>query len=406
MELDQDRVATPRTDAASRLLRLLLEHVARVRHGRLTVHLAGHGEHTAIGPLPGPDATIEVQHPLRLARRVFRRGDVGFAESFMAGEWRTPQLEELLEVLALNEERFGAAAVGGFVARWVNRLRHLRRPNTTHGSRRNIAYHYDLGNDFYRLWLDESMTYSAGLFERNGDTLEAAQRRKYHRLIDAIGARPGDHVLEIGCGWGGFAEEAAKRGLRVTGITLSRQQLDYARRRIQRAGLDHRVDLQLRDYRSMDGSYDHIVSIEMFEAVGEAWWPTYFQTLARCLRPGGRAGLQVITIDSEHFEAYRRQPDFIQLYIFPGGMLPTRQHLEAKARSAGLVVADQHFFGVDYARTLNRWHARVIAAQDAIRAMGFEERFLRMWRYYLAYCEAGFRTGRIDVTQTVLTAAA
>jgi len=284
----------------------------------------------------------------------------------------------------------------------VDRLQHRWRRNHRRGSRRNIAFHYDLGNDFYRLWLDPGMTYSAALFAEPGEPLEAAQGRKYQRVLDRLGARPRAHILEIGCGWGGFAEHAARQGFRVTGITLSREQLAFARKRIAAAGLEDRVELRLQDYRDVNERFDHVVSIEMFEAVGEQYWQTYFETVQRALKPGGRASLQVITIDAARYEAYQREADFIQKYVFPGGMLPSVPAFDAAAQAAGLVAHEREFYGRDYADTLRRWDASVCANRHGIAALGFDERFLRLWRYYLAYCEAGFRTGRIDLMQVAL----
>jgi cyclopropane-fatty-acyl-phospholipid synthase len=277
------------------------------------------------------------------------------------------------------------------------------RRNSLRGSRRNIAFHYDLGNDFYRLWLDPSMTYSAALFDRPDESLEAAQERKYERMLAQLDASPGQHILEIGCGWGGFACHAASRGYRVTGLTLSREQLEYARKRVAQQGLSDRVELRLQDYRKLNERFDHIVSIEMFEAVGEAYWDTYFDTLRRSLKPGGRASLQVITIDEGRFESYRRRADFIQKYIFPGGMLPSVEAFTRHACANGLKLERLDMFGLDYARTLRRWDARVAARSGEIMAQGFDQRFINMWRYYLAYCEAGFRSDRIDLMQVTLT---
>jgi cyclopropane-fatty-acyl-phospholipid synthase len=246
------------------------------------------------------------------------------------------------------------------------------------------------------------MTYSAALFAERGEPLAVAQDRKYQAVLDRLGAQPGAHILEIGCGWGGFAEHAARRGYRVTGITLSREQLAYASERIAAAGLGDRVELRLQDYRDVVETFDHVVSIEMFEAVGEEYWGTYFDTVRRVLRPGGRASLQVITIDADYFESYRRSADFVQRYVFPGGLLPSVPAFDAAARASGLEVRDRSFHGIDYADTLRRWDASFRAARESVLALGFDERFLRLWRYYLGYCEAGFRTGRIDLMQVAL----
>jgi cyclopropane-fatty-acyl-phospholipid synthase len=346
---------------------------------------------------------MEVVSPVKMAARLMTRGEVGFGESFVEGHWTTPDLAALLEVLYDNMEHLGAGPRGMRWSRLWDRISHRLRDNHPINSRRNIAHHYDLGNTFYRSWLDPSMTYSSALFaDPVHEDLESAQARKYQRLLDGLDAKPGEHILEIGCGWGGFAELAARRGLRVTGVTLSREQLGYARERVAAAGFADQVDLRLQDYRDIEGQFDHAVSIEMMEAVGESFWPIYYQTFRRLVRPGGRIGLQVITINEDDFPVYRRQPDFVQLYIFPGGMLPTPTHLEALARDAGLGVHDTAWFGRDYAETLRRWRCRFHAAETEVERLGYDSRFRRMWDYYLAYCETGFKTGCIDLAQVVL----
>ena len=354
------------------------------------------------GSKPGPEAALQVRNPMRLLGKILMSGDIGFAESYMSGDWESPDLTELLLLLVHNEQALSAPSRSTSLVKWLNRLRHRMNRNSIRGSRRNIAAHYDLGNDFYRLWLDPSMTYSAALFDASEADLEWAQRRKYGRLLDLLDARPGHRVLEIGCGWGGFAIEAAKRGLRVTGITLSREQLAFARRRVMEAGMRESVELRLQDYRQLTENFDHIVSIEMLEAVGEENWDAYAATLKRCLNPGGRAALQFITIDESAFEAYRRNPDFIQRYIFPGGMLPTLSGFRASVEKSGLRAVRADLFGEDYARTLSEWQRRFLEAGPEIERMGFGERFRRMWAYYLSYCEAGFRNGRIDLAHVVL----
>ena len=283
------------------------------------------------------------------------------------------------------------------------RLRHRLRANTRRGSARNIEAHYDLGNDFYRRWLDPSMTYSSACFEQGlGGDLQTAQENKYARMLELSGAQPGSRVLEIGCGWGGFAEHAAERGVDVSGVTLSPRQLNFARRRIQAAGLAYRVRFALQDYRDLEGYYDHIVSIEMLEAVGEAYWDTYFEKLNQLLNPGGRAAIQAIVIADQHFERYRGRCDFIQQYIFPGGMLPSPGMLIKLARRHGFRVEGLASFGSHYAETLRRWRERFDAQWAHIEKLGFDERFQRLWRFYLSYCEAGFDEGRIDLLQLAL----
>lgn len=339
-----------------------------------------------------PAATLWVQDEA-LFSRVLSRGDIGLAESYLDGEWDSPDLTALLSFLARNREPLRRALYGAWPALLMARLRHWLNRNNRAGSRRNIMAHYDLGNDFYRRWLDPSMTYSSALFTAEDQPLQAAQGAKYQRILDRLEARPGEEVLEIGCGWGGFAEAAVAQGLQVTGLTLSPSQLAWARARVPEA------DLRLQDYRDMDQRFDHIVSIEMFEAVGEAWWPSYFQTLARCLKPGGKAVIQTITIRDDLFASYRKGTDFIQQYIFPGGMLPSPSVFRREAAKAGLVALNEHAFGLDYAHTLALWRQNFEAAWPEIQAMRFDETFHRLWRLYLCYCEAGFRAGSIDVMQ-------
>jgi len=294
----------------------VLRPLAKLGKGTLKIHWHGHTQ-TLAGAEAGPEAEIRLHRPWRLAARVASAGDVGFGESYMDGDWDTPDLADLLYLLALNEPSFQTLVDGTWLHRLGSLLRHRWNRNSRIGSRRNISYHYDLGNDFYHLWLDPGMTYSAALFDGREDDLELAQGRKYRALLDLIDARPGQHVLEIGCGWGGFAIEAARAGLKVTGITLSKEQLSWARERAARHGLADRIELRLQDYRDMNQTFDHIVSIEMFEAVGEDYWPTFMETLRACLRPGGRAALQIITIDDAFFRGYRSRPDFIQRHIAP-----------------------------------------------------------------------------------------
>jgi len=379
----------------------ILRALERIETGSLLV-LHGEAEWLLKGGNPGPQATLEVRRPLSMQYRILVSGAVGLAESYIRGDWDSPNTAEALALLGRNERALTAQDRPLAVMNGLNRLRHGLNRNSLRGSRRNIAAHYDLGNDFYRLWLDPGMTYSSALFGDDAQDLETAQHRKYQRLIDLLDPRPKQHVLEIGCGWGGFALEAARRGLKVTGVTLSREQLDLARARVREAGLEDSVELRLQDYRELEGTFDHIVSIEMFEAVGEDNWKTYADTLRRCLKPDGRAALQFIAIDESVFEQYRNTPDFIQRYIFPGGMLPSRERFRDIAQAAGLRLAREDCFGQDYARTLSDWHQRFLRCEEAVAAMGFGERFRRMWRYYLAYCEAGFRTRRIDLAQVLI----
>lgn len=386
-------------------LRVLLAVLERIERGSLHL-VTPDGVTRVFGPGGAPTdhaklapAVLELMDS-RVASMVLRNGDVGFAEAYMAGRWHTPDLTQLLTVLAANQSALEHAFYGRWWARWLLRLRHRRHANTRRQARRNIVAHYDLGNDFYARWLDPSMTYSSALFDGRADQpLAAAQQAKYDRLLGELALGPGARVLEIGCGWGAFAETAARAGHHVTGISLSGAQTAYARERLARTGVGGMVELRLQDYRDVRETYDGVASIEMFEAVGEQYWPVYFRAVRDALAPGGRACLQAITIADDRFERYRRQSDFIQQYIFPGGMLASRSRLVAEAASAGLVLTTMHAFGRDYAETLSRWLAAFDGALPRLRAHGFDETFLRCWRLYLAYCAAGFHTATTDVAQ-------
>jgi cyclopropane-fatty-acyl-phospholipid synthase len=360
------------------------------------------GRKLLFGDGAGPLVDLRIRD-WRFARRVLMSGDIGFAEGLMAGEWESDDLAALLTLIAANVERLARLLEGGPLGRAVNWLRHISRANTRAGARRNILAHYDLGNRFYEAWLDRSMTYSSARFDTQERDLEAAQRAKFKALAEHIDLKPGEHVLEIGCGWGGFAEYAAREcGARVTGITISDEQLAYARARMQRAGLADRVEIRRQDYRDVAGQFDKVASIEMFEAVGEKYWPAYFRKISEVLKPGGRAGLQIITIKDDLFEQYRRRADFIQRYVFPGGMLASMKRLKEEAEKAGLAWRKADAFGPSYAETLAEWTRRFQAKWSDIRTLGFDERFKQLWLFYLSYCEAGFRTGRTDVVQLEL----
>jgi cyclopropane-fatty-acyl-phospholipid synthase len=384
--------------------RALFAILSRLRYGRLEIVVPGGQRFSFPGALPGPDALLELQD-WRVCGEILRRGDIGFAEAYLAGRWSTPDLTAVLSVAALNNGALEEAVYGELWGKVFYRLRHLLRVNTRRGSQRNIHAHYDLGNDFYRHWLDATMTYSSALFA--GDptrSLEDAQVAKYERILTLLDPRPGSRLLEIGCGWGGFAEYAARtRGCSVHGITISRRQLELARQRIDAAGLAQRVALNFGDYRDLQGSYDHVVSIEMYEAVGERFWPTYFRTLRERLKPGGRGVVQAITIADERFDRYRSSTDFIQQFIFPGGMLASPSEFRAQAERAGLTVHSTHSFGLDYAETLRRWSQRFNRAWREIQADGFDERFKCLWNFYLSYCEAGFRSRSTDVLQVEMS---
>ena len=374
----------------------------RIHTGRLTVQFPSGREERFVGTQDGPDATLRIFSNWMIFR-MLTNGDVGLAEAYRAGEWETPDLSDLLSLGLRNVDALSDALDQSWLTAAVNRLRHLANTNTRRGSRRNISAHYDLGNAFYGAWLDPTMTYSSALFEGADELLDEAQLRKYRRLASRLDLQPGERILEIGCGWGGFAEVAAAEfGCQVVCLTLSVEQGRFARARMARAGLSDRVDIRLQDYRDVTGTFDKIASIEMFEAVGEAYWPVYLATLRNRLAPGGRAALQIITVADEHFDAYRRSADFIQRYIFPGGMLPSPQVFQGAVEAAGLKLSETFFFGASYAETLHRWDRAFQDNWERIVPLGFDDRFYRLWRYYLMYCAVGFDTGRIDVGHFVI----
>ena len=383
------------------LLRLLSANWA---WGRLTLVLPNGARHRLTGQAAGHAAVLTIRDP-RFAARVLKNGDIGFAEGYMAGEWDTPDLAVLLETLVNNYDQIRRLFDGHPLMNLVNWVGHRLNRNSRRGSRRNIHAHYDLGNAFYGAWLDPSMTYSSARFETAGQGLQDAQRAKYASLARMMDLKPGHSVLEIGCGWGGFAEFAAcEMGAMVTGVTISREQHDFARRRLFEAGQAERADIRLMDYRDVEGRFDRVASIEMFEAVGREYWPVYFQKVHDVLNPGGCAGLQVITIQDELFEEYDARTDFIQKYVFPGGSLPSEAMMGPLLARAGLSEAGVERFGGDYADTLAEWARRFEGAWGEIarKDAGFDDRFRRLWRFYLAYCEAGFRSGRTDVIQMAL----
>ncbi|WP_395001506.1 class I SAM-dependent methyltransferase [Sphingomonas sp.] len=349
---------------------------------------------------PGPVAVVNLHSWMALVR-VATSGSVGWYKAWERGEWSSPDPVKIAELFMANAVSLGDAARAKGPARWVNALVHRLRDNRPAQARDNIAAHYDLGNDFYAAWLDEGMTYSSARFAP-GDTLEAAQARKIDALLDRLSLSPGDRLLEIGCGWGSLAIAAAKRGARVTGLTLSTEQKAWADQRIAEAGLADRIDIRLQDYRAVTDHYDAIASAEMVEAVGARWWPAYLDTIARSLRSGGRAALQFISIDHRLFDRYAGSADFIQAYIFPGGMLLDEPRFEELARERGLSWDDRDGFGTDYAETLRLWRLRYDRAVVEGRLPGFDDRFHRLWRYYLMYCEGGFRGCGIDVAQVTM----
>ena len=350
----------------------------------------------------GPLGHIDVIRPSVFTRLV-RDGDLGFSDAYLDGDWTTPDLQAFLDVVLLNLREVARGYPGSGLLRAYERLRHWMNRNTRLQAQKNISYHYDLGNDFYRLWLDETMTYSSALFETGREDLTKAQTAKYTSLCDEMGVRAGDHLLEIGCGWGGFAEYAAGvRGAKITCLTISQEQLNFARARMDKAGLSDQVEIVMRDYRDAAGQYDGIASIEMFEAVGEKYWPTYFNVVHDCLKPGKLATLQVITMANDLFPHYRKSVDFIQKHIFPGGMLPSPDELRRQIDISPLDFVRSKEFGESYSITLRCWHGLFNNRWNEVAALGFDQRFRNMWNYYLTSCAAGFRAGTTDVTQVTV----
>jgi cyclopropane-fatty-acyl-phospholipid synthase len=388
-----------------RMVRLALGFGSRLRHGSLEVTLPD-GRTVRLGDnAPGPAAAMTV-YDFSFASRLVRSGDIGIAEAYLRGEWDTPDLTQFLYLFCVNQDWMQTNFIGKPLMRTLQTIRHWFNRNTKRQARRNICRHYDIGNAFYSAWLDPSMTYSSALFEENTTDLTTAQNNKYRRLAEAIDLRRDQKLLEIGCGWGGFAEYAAKVcGATVVGLTISREQRDFAQARVQAAGLNERVQIRLQDYRDERDHYDRIASIEMIEAVGEQFWPRYFSQLRDRLLPGGLAGIQAITIQDRLFQSYRREVDFIQRYIFPGGMLPSPQVLQSLGERFGVPVIGERIFGQDYARTLASWRKNFRDAWPHLIRLGFDDRFRRLWEYYLAYCEAGFLSGNIDVRQVVFAKA-
>jgi cyclopropane-fatty-acyl-phospholipid synthase len=388
--------------AAARTVYALLK---KLQHGTLDVQMPdGTQARFGSGAADQPKAALRLID-WRVCSAALKSGDIGFAEAFIDGHWTTPDLAALLRLFIANRDAMESVIYGTWWGSLMYRLKHLLHRNSRSGSRKNIHAHYDIGNSFYRLWLDETMNYSSALFEGDFSRPSVqAQTAKVRRALAECGVGAGDRVLEIGCGWGALAQEAAAGlGARVTGVTLSTEQLAFAQERMRRLGVAERADLRLQDYRDIDdGPYDAVASIEMFEAVGREYWASYFQTVHRQLKPGGRACIQTITIRDDLFERYLKSTDFIQQYIFPGGLLPSPQAFRAEARKAGLEVINELAFGPDYAETLRRWRADFLSRDGQVRQLGFDTRFMRIWEFYLAYCEAAFDTGNTNVMQFTL----
>jgi cyclopropane-fatty-acyl-phospholipid synthase len=396
--------------------RSALKLLSRLKHGTLTLQLPG-GSIQRFGSGAAPMASMHL-HNWNVCGAALRSGDIGFAESYIAGDWSTPQLTELLRVLIVNRQEVEDVIYGTWLGRLAYRLKHLLNRNTKANSQKNIHAHYDLGNAFYELWLDGTMNYSSALFETPETSMREAQNAKVRRALRMVQVQPGERVLEIGCGWGALAEMATTEfGASLVGVTLSTEQLQWAQARMARAGVAAASDgsdvapthdLRLQDYRDIgvnqpaDQYFDAICSIEMIEAVGREYWPTYFSTVSRLLKPGGYACIQSIVIADSLYERYIGSTDFIQQYIFPGGCLPSPSVFRAQARAAGLEVVDEFAFGPDYAQTLALWRAAFLAQMPRVHQLGFDERFVRIWEFYLAYCEAAFAEANTDVVQYTL----
>ena len=388
--------------AARATLKLLM----RLKHGTLTVKLPD-GSVQRFGNGQAPQASLHLLN-WNVCSAALKSGDIGFAESYIAGDWTTPHLTDLLQVFIVNRKEVEDVIYGTWLGRFVYRIKHLLNRNTKANSQKNIHAHYDLGNAFYELWLDGTMNYSSAIFETPETSMKDAQHAKVRRALRMAQVKPGDRVLEIGCGWGALAEKATKEfDASVVGVTLSTEQLEWANQRMQREGLAEKADLRLQDYRDIgkttqDAPFDAICSIEMVEAVGREYWPEYFQTVHRLLKPGGYACIQSIVIADDLFERYLASTDFIQQYVFPGGCLPCPKAFRAQAVAAGFEVVDEFCFGQDYARTLQLWREQFAAQQAHVLQLGFDERFIRIWEFYLSYCEAAFLESNTDVVQYTL----
>jgi len=397
------RTTTAGEPGLPRYFAQVFQTVRKLRNGRIDFILPDGRTFRAEGDNPGPVGICEI-HDEDVFARLIREGDLGFCDAYLEGGWSTPDLQALMDAVHEDNEEVYDGFTGLALLRAYEKMRFWMQSNSKRQAKKNISYHYDLGNEFYALWLDDTMTYSSALFETGQESTEAAQRAKYAALADKICAKPGDHLLEIGCGWGGFAEYVAKeRGCRVTGLTISQEQHDYAVARMERQGLSDLVEIRLQDYRDVRGQFDGIASIEMFEAVGEKYWPTFFSTVRDRLKPGASAAMQIITVQDARWKVYKRSVDFIQKYIFPGGMLPCPSVLRDQVERAGLTFAGSHEFGESYSQTLRRWHETFNDRWDEVSAQGFDDRFRRMWNFYLTSCASSFHSGNTDVTQITVT---
>ena len=395
--------STKAQEGLPRYFAAVFELASKINRGQLDFELPDGRVFRAQGAHTGPIAHLKIHHPDTFSR-LMREGELGFSESYMDGDWSTPDLQAFMDLLRADNDVLFDGFPGAGLVRYYERMRHWMNRNTVGQAKKNISYHYDLGNAFYALWLDDTMTYSSALFAPDQHDLKIAQLAKYQSIIEHLGVKRGDHILEIGCGWGGFAHYAAGTcGVNVTGLTISQEQLSFSRQCIDINGLSDLVNFKLQDYRDEETQYDGIVSIEMFEAVGEKYWPVYFDTVHRCLKPTAKATLQIITVHEDRFAQYRKGVDFIQKFIFPGGMLPSPSALKTQIQTAGLQVEHIHDFGERYSKTLRDWYTRFNARWPDVKALGFDERFQRMWNFYLTSCAAAFHSGNCDVSQITIS---
>lgn len=380
--------------------KVILNSLSKIEFGSIDI-ISPEGMHFKyVGKKPGPSTDLNISN-WNVFAEILNKSDIGLAETYINNHWNSNSIDQLIELAILNESVLSKAFIGNLHKIIFYRLKHEARENTKSGSKSNIKAHYDLGNSFYSLWLDPTMTYSSALFSHNNEDLSQAQNNKYQNMLNLVGAKPGDHIVEIGCGWGGFLEHAAKQGIHVTGITISDEQYQFAKARIERLNLQEFAKVKICDYRDLEGQFDHAVSIEMIEAVGEKYWDSYFSLFKRVLKPGGKFAIQAITMNDKNFDSYRKGTDFIQQYVFPGGMLLSPKTIDRMLDKHEYQKIDQIFFGLDYAKTLNIWFNSFIQELDKVKTFGFDDQFIRLWNFYLKYCEGAFNSKRIDVTQVV-----
>lgn len=380
--------------------KVILNSLSKIEFGSIDI-ISPEGMHFKyVGKKPGPSTDLNISN-WNVFAEILNKSDIGLAETYINNHWNSNSIDQLIELAILNESVLSKAFIGNLHKIIFYRLKHEARENTKSGSKSNIKAHYDLGNSFYSLWLDTTMTYSSALFSHMNEDLSQAQNNKYQSMLNLVGAKPGDHIVEIGCGWGGFLEHAAKQGIHVTGITISDEQYQFAKARIERLNLQEFAKVKICDYRDLEGQFDHAVSIEMIEAVGEKYWDSYFSLFKRVLKPGGKFAIQAITMNDKNFDSYRKGTDFIQQYVFPGGMLLSPKTIDRMLDKHEYQKIDQIFFGLDYAKTLNIWFNSFIQELDKVKTFGFDDQFIRLWNFYLKYCEGAFNSKRIDVTQVV-----